>query len=374
MNSIEQLSNEIFYEIFDYLDGYDIHKAFSNLNTRFENLFINSSYLLKIRFSSESESIFEDRYKHIIDSNKYQIISLHSDDQSLINKFNTCTIDSSFNHLQSIILHEIATFQLMKVLFRLKSLPRLFSLTVFLYHCDNDLDDIYQTIFKLRVLKYFKLKILVDRVFHFNLSIPSDEQFSPLKYFVINHYISLNELTDLLCYTPELTHLYCSTVIQSEDNIKSEVLMKLNNLIHLTIFINYLTFDNFEEYFMKLSSQLRVLTVAINRIDKSYLDADRWEQLIVHHMPFLEKFDFCRAEYFDDEFQINSYHPLINRFISPFWINKNWIFMIMICYGLPLTLYLRSLYFFSFLSFRISHLISTNYFLCYSPSIISFLY
>ena len=43
---IENFSNEIFYEIFDYLDGYDIYKAFSNLNNRFENLLINPFIVL----------------------------------------------------------------------------------------------------------------------------------------------------------------------------------------------------------------------------------------------------------------------------------------------------------------------------------------
>ncbi|CAF4541571.1 unnamed protein product, partial [Rotaria sp. Silwood2] len=71
INSIEQLSNEIFYEIFDYPLCQDIYKAFSNLNNRFETLLFNSSYLLKIRFSSEPEAILEDHYKHIIDSDKY---------------------------------------------------------------------------------------------------------------------------------------------------------------------------------------------------------------------------------------------------------------------------------------------------------------
>ncbi|CAF2032038.1 unnamed protein product [Rotaria magnacalcarata] len=88
-NSIEQLSNEIICEIFDYLLWQDMYQAFSNLNNRFENLLTNSSYLLKIRFSSEAESIFEDRCKYIIDSNKYQMISLDFDNQSFANKLNT---------------------------------------------------------------------------------------------------------------------------------------------------------------------------------------------------------------------------------------------------------------------------------------------
>jgi hypothetical protein len=47
---MENLSNEIFYEIFDYLHAYQINEAFSNLNYRFKQL-INSSLLLyKLKF------------------------------------------------------------------------------------------------------------------------------------------------------------------------------------------------------------------------------------------------------------------------------------------------------------------------------------
>jgi hypothetical protein len=38
ITSIENLSNEFFHEIFDYLDGWDIYKAFLNLNYRFQHL------------------------------------------------------------------------------------------------------------------------------------------------------------------------------------------------------------------------------------------------------------------------------------------------------------------------------------------------
>ncbi|CAF3898435.1 unnamed protein product, partial [Rotaria sp. Silwood1] len=44
---IEDLSNEIFYEIFDYFDGGEIVKIFSKLNSRFEQLLHSSSILIK---------------------------------------------------------------------------------------------------------------------------------------------------------------------------------------------------------------------------------------------------------------------------------------------------------------------------------------
>jgi hypothetical protein len=49
INCIENLSNELFYEIFNYLYAWDIYNAFSNLNYRFQQLLDNSSILYKIK-------------------------------------------------------------------------------------------------------------------------------------------------------------------------------------------------------------------------------------------------------------------------------------------------------------------------------------
>ncbi|CAF1441613.1 unnamed protein product [Rotaria sordida] len=47
-------------------------------------------------------------------------------------------------------------------------------------------------------------------------------------------------------------------------------------------------------------------------------------------MPYLKKFLFYYADDINDDFQITPCHKLINHFISPFWINKNWIIRIII--------------------------------------------
>ena len=44
----EDFSNEFFYEIFDYLNGCEIYEAFSDLNTRFQQLLDDPSFRYKI--------------------------------------------------------------------------------------------------------------------------------------------------------------------------------------------------------------------------------------------------------------------------------------------------------------------------------------
>jgi hypothetical protein len=216
------------------------------------------------------------------------------------------------------------------VLFYFKSLPRLTSLTVCLETCYDNLGDIYQIIFRLSFLKYLKIEITEYHELDITLPIATDEQISPIEYLCVYHHCPLNDLIDILSYTPQLSHLYCFYVTESEGDIESNVLMKLINLVHLTISIHDFVFDEFEEFLLTLCSRLKFLSVTIDCIDKSYLDAERWERLICQNIPFLERLIYCYTDVIDEDFQIDRYHSSINGFTSSFWINRKWIFKLLV--------------------------------------------
>ncbi|CAF1246733.1 unnamed protein product [Rotaria sordida] len=75
-NCFENLSNELFYEIFDYFEGYKLYKAFSNLNSRFQALLTCSSLRLKIDLCFHPEAILQYFANSIVVPNKDRIISL----------------------------------------------------------------------------------------------------------------------------------------------------------------------------------------------------------------------------------------------------------------------------------------------------------
>ncbi|UJR20097.1 hypothetical protein I4U23_023231 [Adineta vaga] len=75
----ENLSNEIFYEIFAYLDGFNIFMVFHTLNNRFENLLINSSMSMKCEITSTTN--LDSFYESFLYSCKRQILSLEFHDQ-----------------------------------------------------------------------------------------------------------------------------------------------------------------------------------------------------------------------------------------------------------------------------------------------------
>ncbi|CAF0901477.1 unnamed protein product [Didymodactylos carnosus] len=298
---LESLSNELFYEIFEYLDAYDIHKSLSNLNIRLQNLIISSSILLRINLCSKSKSLLEYRCRHVIIPNSHRILSLHLTDQSLINNFfNHCTIDSSFHRLESIILNGIKTEKLLATLFYLNSLPRLFSLSISIKDDDyNNLGNIYPLIFSLSSLKYNQLSISPVDKLQMNISHVINKKFSTIEYLVIDYFYK---------------------------NVKKDLSIKLPHLKYICFEECHISFDEFEVFIKEISSQLQILKIGIPA-NKSYLDGNRWERLIKKYMPQLEKFDFQFTQNIDDDMNTNSSDSsdgFINRFNSPFWFERKW--------------------------------------------------
>jgi hypothetical protein len=102
ITGIENVSNEIFYEIFDYLDGGEVYNAFSNLNYRFQQLLRSSSFLFKLRFRETNDQQLINKYKEMIRNYKHRIISFHLCLSP--RSFSSFSIDSSFDCLESLSL------------------------------------------------------------------------------------------------------------------------------------------------------------------------------------------------------------------------------------------------------------------------------
>jgi hypothetical protein len=282
---------------------------------------------MKIQFLPTT--IFDFHYEKFLHSNKHRFISFYFNNESILDQFIiSFPIDLLFLNLQSITLKEISSFQLLVVLFYLKSLPGLSSLSVRFNDRFCDLGEIYRIIFHLPVLKYLLMVTPDPDCDVLDISLPTaiDGEFSSIEYLVIFHPCKFHELINILSYTPRLSRLYCAHVDETDDEIESEMSFKLSNLIYLRIHLFSVYFFEFEMFLLELCSRLEFLNVHILCPDESYLDADRWEQLISHHIPSLNKFHFDYTDFVNDDFQINSNQALINRFTSPFWIQHKWIF------------------------------------------------
>ncbi|CAF1320502.1 unnamed protein product [Rotaria sp. Silwood1] len=318
ISSIESLSNELFYEMFDYLDGIEIYQAFSNLNTRFQQLLTSSSILFKIDLNHiTSKEIFMINYKQI----KHQIYSIYFQYPVNINQLLiSFTIDSSFNRLESLVIEDIQPDKLISFLINLNSLPQLFSLNIRTIHTIEDLNNIYRLIFALPKLKYNKLYLYGNEC---SISIPMaiEKQFSTIEYLHIAHWYTFDELSALISYTPQLRHLNLSHANQNHSTIETMLPITFDNLTYIKMYTNYINFDEFEIFIKNIYSKLKVLYVTFLYQDITFLYAYRWEQLILRYLSQLEKFSLKYYEY-----KYSIYSGERNQFISSFWIERKLIF------------------------------------------------
>ncbi|CAF1238528.1 unnamed protein product [Adineta steineri] len=285
LTCIEELPNELFYEIFEYLDGCDIYKAFSKLNARFHHLINNSPIPLKIQvaFKSESESESELKYycKNVILPNRNRIVSLYLTRDFFIDEFfQYCIIDASFTSLEFIDLIDISSAKLLVLLSYLKSLPRLFSLSA---HVDKQgplyFNDTYRIILSLPFLKYNKLALQTNAEFNISMPFAINERVSTIEHLTLNHKCTLNELISTLYYTPPLHYLCCNYLIESNDDvINTEKPIVLSNLTYVHFNFCLLEFDELETFIKRYSTNIQVFSTT-HCLYTDYLDADRWEPI-----------------------------------------------------------------------------------------------
>jgi hypothetical protein len=86
------------------------------------------------------------------------------------------------------------------------------------------------------------------------------------------------------------------------------------------------TFDEFEMFISKINSKLSVLSVESLSDDITYLDLDRWEELILKYLPQLEKFYLKYHVNFQDDDETPMFYKEPYQFVSPFWTERQWIF------------------------------------------------
>ncbi len=185
ITTIENLFNELFHEIFDYLDGQHIYQAFSNINQRFEQLITSSSLLFKIQCSSSTETHqFMNQWRRIVSDHRSQIFSINLSCSLLYDElFSSFLIDSSLNHLESLALWNIKFNILISILEKLSSLSRLHHLNIDMFDTSINLTNIYQSILNLSTLKYFKF---TPNGTNLSISLPIvTNGESPLQYLLI---------------------------------------------------------------------------------------------------------------------------------------------------------------------------------------------
>ncbi|CAF1365485.1 unnamed protein product [Rotaria sordida] len=330
ISCFEDLSNDLFCEIFDYFNGYELFESFSNLNFRFEKILHSSSVLLKNRFYLFGNDGMMNTFKDYMLTNHHQIFSISI--KFLLEKssfFSSFLFDSSFDHLQSITFEDIQSNTIIPILNNLFFLPKLYSLTIKTSIIKEEMNEIYRLIFVLPKLKYSR--ICLSNNFHsLTYSMVEKNELSSIEYLVLDHYCSLNELEFLISFTPKLRRLTAHKIETKNFNAKVSSI-ELNNLKSLYLNVFQTTFNQLEIFLSKINSNLNLLTIAGSN-DIAYLDAYRWEHLILNSFPQLEKFYLIYNDQLNDEENSPIFSGKQNQFSSSFWIQRKWLFEVEITY------------------------------------------
>jgi hypothetical protein len=208
------------------------------------------------------------------------------------------------------------------------SLPYLTSLSIISIDKVQHKNSIYRQIFLLPALKYCNLSLKEWYGSDEPLPLATNE-YSPIEHLIINKSEALDELDVLLSYVPRLRRLSLHPVhnrmtaakIYSSSNV-------LNHLTHVYLYLSHITFDHFEQLVRNIfPATVEVLSISISgNSEQKYLHANRWEQLILSHMPNLRIFDIRHDFYVTDGFDWLTYQDQMSQFTSRFWVERQWFF------------------------------------------------
>jgi hypothetical protein len=151
---------------------------------------------------------------------------------------------------------------------------------------------------------------------------------SPIKHLVVTKTVHLNELPALLSYVPQLRRLSLHSLDVSHNKKTNSPSMMLNYLTHVSLDMKSVTFDQLESIIIKLSPQLKMLNIS-TQYNEAYLNANRWEKLILSHLPHLRTFAFPYINYIQNSDNHDNhlvYKNIIHQFSSLFWSERKWIF------------------------------------------------
>ena len=325
---LEDLPNEIFYEIFGYLNTNDIFTEFHDLNKRFHGLLHKSELSLKVNLSLMTEMNFQELNREFLIPNRHRIQTLSIQNPFLIDFiFSSNEIVNKFLRLQTLIFNDVDPKSFPNILRYLALLENLSTLIII---STQNLEKTFTSIFRLSKLKYCKVKYQAsfqNQTISFNSKLTSS-----IEHIVIDADVTTDNFLSLPSCIPHLQTLFIGSLRTDLFHLSS-IDINASRWNHLTkVQINNITipFQEFELISKQLFSQLQVLRISIFHHDEEYLNARRWEELIINSMSKLRSFDFQYETQFGTEITSENVHTkykrILNDFSSSFWAERTWLF------------------------------------------------
>ncbi|CAF4517477.1 unnamed protein product [Rotaria socialis] len=301
----EDLPNEIFFLILQYLDMYHTYQAFFNINKRFHHLLSKANMEVNTSITM-SKFNFQHFYNDMIIPNTNRITVLRISDPFIAAIFITPShLISSFICLKKLVLDNISINSFDEIVNNSSVVfPELNTLIVY----PNDVE--YET------------KILRTPIYyHLDKNV-----ISTIEHLVLNIYFPYNAFYDVVHRIHKLRSLSIDLLNDSEYPNEQYInynLPSFENLKRVCLKLQKIRFNKFEDIVRKCFKFVEVLFISIED-DEEYLYAERWEKLISSHMQNLRIFDI-----YHNGVQLQNqldYDELIHAFTSSFWIEKHWFF------------------------------------------------
>ncbi|CAF4666353.1 unnamed protein product, partial [Rotaria sp. Silwood2] len=248
---------------------------------------MNSNLPIQINDQSLSKLTFQRCCTDIILSNKHRIQSLTLSNLFIIDYFFSSIENISiFFQLQAFTLNTIELTNLEQLLTSLAVLPSLSSLTISTSPRIN-INTFWNLIFQLPTLKYFKISDDITYATYLPISI---NKVSSIEHLIMNSKSYCTDIDAILSCVPQLRRLSINYLYPGYRNTNHVLQFALSNLTHVCLKLDQYPFHQFETFVKDYLSQVKVLRISSNS-GLTYLNAERWEKLIVSHMPSLEIFD-----------------------------------------------------------------------------------
>ena len=313
--NFESLANELLLDLFEYLDGISLLRAFFGLNSRLNQVL---SYYLDFRSISKRDfdMVCQQYLPRITD--RVMSLCLSDDDETpnLPEIFiSRGFIFNHFIHLKSLSLYCIRSLDFLNQITiqcrHLSYLTHLNIINFYVNYVEDTTSTLMNNIWSLQLLTHCRL----DNFFpggqcFFGIRVIS----TSMKYLSIdNIYCDLHVLYHLFQYTPHLRRLSTASDYSSDDQPQCLTTSSINSL--------KLSFEgsiNSLKCLFQNMPNLRYLTLKTSDI---YLNGYDWEQIIVDYIPKIKLFQLIMNFHFphcnDKEKQVDD---LLNTFRTYFWL------------------------------------------------------
>ena len=341
---LELLPDEIFLDIFEYLDGIDIFIALYGLNSRFNYLLYKQYRTFHFRFIDVSKRTFDWICQQHLPTITDRVIALRLrnsvETPEQINRFYSYipSLDR-FIHLRSFSIFGRHSFELL--LRVIKECQQLHELThLNLSYCSSDQQNtsfqlVIDGIWSIPKLTNCHLDIeSANKTFEFPTVISSSLQ----SLFIFHYKFEANELHRLFTCTPQLQNLHIfinSNKLTVNDSYSSCIFLKLTVLS--VIFVSSVDDVTLINFFHSTPNLVDLTVGTWSAITYGH----QWENIIRKNLSKLKAFEISMEESFYDGNDIEiTAKELIDSFRSSFWtIEHQWYVH---CYTSDETIYLET--------------------------------